>query len=177
MVKTLREKEGNAGYQHLCLFRIFIQHWHHLYKLFLRGENSGKKRKCLLPRFSPFPSMFSTFNKSNLNFVVIFHSSSTHVLVSPFANNPFFAHVWSTNLLKPQMGGSVVSVSDSWPGGCKFDPWLKRLFFPVFFRLSPLQKHVRKVVGGLGKESCVNTSVRKPGNICASPTAMIWLQQ
>ena len=41
--------------------------------------------------------------------------------------------------------------------------------------LSPLQKHVRKVVGGSGKKSCVRTGVRKPGNTCASPTAMILL--
>ena len=47
------------------------------------------------------------------------------------------------------------------------------LFFPAYFRLSPLQKHVRKVVGGFGKKSCVSTGVRKPGNTCASPTAMI----
>ena len=47
-------------------------------------------------------------------------------------------------------------------------------FFPAYFRLSPLQKHVRKVVGGFGKKSCISTSVRKPGNTYASPTAMIW---
>ena len=35
--------------------------------------------------------------------------------------------------------------------------------FPAYFRPSPLQKHVRKVVGGFGKKSCVNTGVRKPG--------------
>ena len=35
------------------------------------------------------------------------------------------------------------------------------------------QKHVRKVVGGFGKKSCVSTVVRKPDNTCASPTAMI----
>ena len=42
-----------------------------------------------------------------------------------------------------------------------------------YFHLSPLQKHERKVVGGFGKKSCVSTSVRKPGNTYASPTAMI----
>ena len=42
-----------------------------------------------------------------------------------------------------------------------------------YFRLSPLLKHVRKVVGGFGKKSCVSTGVRKPGNTCASLTAMI----
>ena len=53
--------------------------------------------------------------------------------------------------------------------------WCLFVQFPVevYFRLSPLQKHVRKVVCGFGKKSCVNTSVRKPGNTCASPTAMI----
>ena len=73
----------------------------------------------------------------------------------------------------PRPGGSVVSVSDSGPGGCEFDHRLRRLFFPAYFRLSPLQKHVRKVVGGFGKNSCVSAGVRKPGNTCASPTAMI----
>ena len=46
-------------------------------------------------------------------------------------------------------------------------------FFLADFRLSPLLKHVRKVVGGFGKKSCVTTGVRKLGNSCASPTAMI----
>ena len=72
----------------------------------------------------------------------------------------------------PPPGGSVVSVSDSKPGGCEFDPWLRRLFFPTYFRPSPLQKHVRKVVGGFGKKSCVSTGVRKPENTYASPTAI-----
>ena len=49
--------------------------------------------------------------------------------------------------------------------GCEFDPRLRRLFFPAYFRLSPLQKHVRKVVGGFGKES---TGVRKPGKTCVT---------
>ena len=34
------------------------------------------------------------------------------------------------------------------------------------FRLSPLQKHVGKVVGGFGKKSCLSTGERKPGNTC-----------
>ena len=37
---------------------------------------------------------------------------------------------------RPRPGGSVVSVSDSWLGGCEFDPRLRRLFFPAHFRLS-----------------------------------------
>ena len=65
----------------------------------------------------------------------------------------------------PCPGGSVVTVLDLWPGGCEFSP---RTFFLVYFCLSPLQKHVRKVVGGCGKKSCVSTGVRKPGNMCVT---------
>ena len=72
-----------------------------------------------------------------------------------------------------RLGGSVVSVSDSRPGGCEFDPRLRRLFFPAYFCLSPLQKYVRKVVGGFGKKSCVSTGVGQPGNTYASPTSTI----
>ena len=53
-------------------------------------------------------------------------------------------------LLRP--GGSVVSVSDSRPGGCEFETQLRRTFFPAYFCLSPLLKHERKVVGGFGKK-------------------------
>ena len=42
------------------------------------------------------------------------------------------------------------------------------LHWKPYFRLSPLQKHVRKVVGGFGKKSCVSTDVRKPGNTCVT---------
>ena len=41
---------------------------------------------------------------------------------------------------------------------------LRRPFFPAYFCLSPLQKHVRKVVGDFGKKSGVGTGGRKPGN-------------
>ena len=34
----------------------------------------------------------------------------------------------------------------------EFDTWLRRTFFPAHFHLSPLLKHVRKVVGGFGKK-------------------------
>ena len=50
---------------------------------------------------------------------------------------------------------------------------LAQVKFFIGYSLSPLQKHVRKVVGGAGKKSFVSTGVRKPGNTCASPTAMI----
>ena len=73
----------------------------------------------------------------------------------------------------PRPGGLVVSVSDSRPGGCEFDPRLRQTFFPAYFRLSPLQKHVRKAVDGFGKKSYVSTGMRKPGNTYALPTTMI----
>ena len=81
--------------------------------------------------------------------------------------------VGECNTILPRPGGSVVSVSYSLPGGCEFDPRLRRLFLLANFRLSPLQKYVRKVVGGFGMKSCVSTGVRKPGNTYASTTAMI----
>ena len=82
-------------------------------------------------------------------------------------------NVMICSFFEPRPGGTVVSVSDSRPGGCEFDPRLRQLFFPAYFRLSPLQKHVRKVVYGFGKKSCVSTGVRKPGNTYASLTAMM----
>ena len=45
----------------------------------------------------------------------------------------------------------MVSVYDSWPGGCEFDTQLRQTFFPAYFCHSPL-KHVRKVVGTFGKK-------------------------
>ena len=54
--------------------------------------------------------------------------------------------------LKPRPGGSVVSMSVSWPGGWEFDTRLRQTFFLAYFCLSLLQKHVRKVVGGFGKK-------------------------
>ena len=56
-------------------------------------------------------------------------------------------------------------MSDSIPGGCEFDPRLRQLFFQAYFCLSPLQKHVRKVVGSFGKKSCVSTRVREPASM------------
>ena len=58
-------------------------------------------------------------------------------------------------------------------GWFEFDPRLRQLFFQAYFDLSPLQKHVRKVIGGFGKKNCVGTGVRKAGNTYASPTATI----
>ena len=68
------------------------------------------------------------------------------------------------------LSGERVGLMTWW---LQVDPRLRQLFFPAYFRLSPLQKHVRKVVSGFGKKSCVSTGVRKPGNTYASLTAMI----
>ena len=91
--------------------------------------------------------------------------------------SPNFVSDWT--IFYPMMGcsaspgwlsGERVGLMIWWSGGCEFDLRLRQTFFPAYFRLSSLQKHVRKVVGGFGKKSC--TGVRKPGNTCASPTAM-----
>ena len=55
----------------------------------------------------------------------------------------------------------------------KWQKVLQKGPLPAYFRFSPLQKHVRKVVVGFGKKSCVGTGVRKPGNTCGSQTGMI----
>ena len=40
----------------------------------------------------------------------------------------------------PHLGGSVVSTSDSWPGGCEFDLRLRRIFLSsVFSPLNPAE--------------------------------------
>ena len=58
----------------------------------------------------------------------------------------------SFNLDQPRPGGSVVSMSDPKPGAYEFETRLRPNFFPAYFRLSPLLRPVRKVVGGFGKE-------------------------
>ena len=76
-------------------------------------------------------------------------------------------------LLVHVLGGLHKSAPPGWlsgervrlmTGSYEFYPSLRQTFFPYYFRLSPLQKHVRKIVGGFGKKSCVSTCVRKPGN-------------
>ena len=47
---------------------------------------------------------------------------------------------------------SLSGVLDSWPGDCKFDTQLSQTLSPAHFRLSPLLRHVRKLVRGFGKE-------------------------
>ena len=118
-------------------------------------KHCGKSRKCWLPAFSTFLKMFS---KGFLYRVV----KSRDCVVKQLNE------ISDISAVTPSPGGSVVSVLDSWPGGCEFDSRFRQTSFPAFFHLSPLQKHVRKVIGGFEKESCVSTGVRKPGNICVT---------
>ena len=80
------------------------------------------------------------------------HKFNKHQKVYSTIEKECLALILSLQFFEPHLGGSVVSVSDSLPGGCEFDSRLRRLFFRVYFHLSPLQKHVRKVVGGFGKK-------------------------
>ena len=50
--------------------------------------------------------------------------------------------------LMPYPGRAVVSVSDTWPGGCEFDPWLRRHFFPAYFHLLQTRPSCKLSKGG-----------------------------
>ena len=91
------------------------------------------------------------------------------LVLNPQGYSCHLRHVGSSSepllkMMARRPGDSVESVSDSWPGACEFDPRLRRTFFQAYFRLSPLQKHMKKVVGVFGKKSCAGTCVRKPKN-------------
>ena len=65
-------------------------------------------------------------------------------------------------------GGSVVILSDSWPGGLSSIPKGGKLSFRHIFT-SPLQKHVRKVVGGFGKKKlCQYWSEKARKHMCVT---------
>ena len=70
--------------------------------------------------------------------------------LSTFSN--LFVVCTNFKIENPHPDSSMVSVCDSWPGGCEFDTRLRQTVFPAYLRLSPLLKHVRKVVGGFGKK-------------------------
>ena len=97
---------------------------------------------CLVPR---------CFSNSISVVLDIFEHRSGHKMY-PFI--PIIIPWKSSQYYGSCSGGSVVSVLDSLPGGCEFDPRLRQNFCPAYFRLLPLQKHVGKVVGGFGKKSC-----------------------
>ena len=57
--------------------------------------------------------------------------------------------------------------------GCTIDGHISFYLQYLNIMSSARSRKVRKVGGGFGKESCVSTGVRKPGNTYVSPTAMI----
>ena len=63
--------------------------------------------------------------------------------------------------VRPCLGGSVVSVSDSLPSGFEFEP--TNLLSGVFPPLTSAEAR-EKSSWWLWKESCVSTDVRRPGN-------------
>ena len=92
----------------------------------------------------------------------VFNPSCVQSMKQTFSirtQQPYRPPVW--------LSGERVGLMTWW-----FDTRLKRTFFQAYFRFSHLLKHVRKVVGGFGKKSCVSTSVREPGSTWASQTAM-----
>ena len=145
-------------------------------------ENIVEKNSACNPLFLPFPLFYLPRFKTNLIILTTFFN----VVVCAFdlllgtdleliEGNLQLVKSMSMFIQRnpqPLSGGSVVSVADSWPGNCEFNPWLRQIFFLAYFRLSPLQKHVRKVVSDFGKKSCVSTGVRKPGNTCVTDRHM-----
>ena len=73
-------------------------------------------------------------------------------IVFSFPCSVFRGNLSSSHKTMSRPGGSVVSVSDPLPAGCELDTQLRGTFIPAYFRLSPLLKYVRKVVGGFGKK-------------------------
>ena len=67
---------GNSSYSSLT-------HYHTIPTFNTSGKESlrkhcGKRRKCWLPAFSPFPTMFSTLPETNFNFSAKFNLSSAN---------------------------------------------------------------------------------------------------
>ena len=92
-------------------------------------------------RISLFPAIFSTLSKKFLPF------------------EPHYVVVCTCVQFEQELGSS--KAPPGWLSGERVGLMtpLRQLFFPAYFRLSPLQKHVRKVVGGFEKKSCVITGV------------------
>ena len=139
------------------------------------------KEKMVEIHIFSFTRMFSSLPNTSFNFWVTITLLSANVLNLDQSKILSFGEGFQMHLTKKidlcQSAKSTQvdkGLSDSLPGGCEFDPQLRWTFFPMYFSLSPLQKHVRKVVCAFRKRSCVSTGIRKPGNTCASPTAMIW---
>ena len=81
---------------------------------------------------------------------------------------PYNDTALNSKTLVPHQDGSVVSMSNSWPGGCEFHTRFRQTSFSAYFHLSPSLKHLRKVVGVIEKK-VVSAVLWKqghaPGNI------------
>ena len=113
-------------------------------------------------QFSPFPKLFSTLSETKPAIYKAYgfgREQNFVVHLDTYIVDPIPDCITRYSLMT-HPGGSVVNLSDSWPGGCEFDPLVSRTFFSAYFRLSPLQKHLRKEVGGFGKINCFSTGVR-----------------
>ena len=62
---------------------------------------------------------------------------------------------------------------ESCPGGCEFDTFFPANFLSGVFLPPTSSEACEKQSRWLRKENCVSSGVRKPGNKCASPAAMI----
>ena len=173
-------KGGNAGNHHFLLFPQTVPAREVFLKKNIVGkeENAGNQHFLLFPQyFQPSQRKFARFEQywnCRLQILSIWTGIKLCPLVSIIITGLNLKSHTAYSSSGNHPGGSVVSVSDSWPGGCGFETQLRRNFFPAYFSLSPKLKHVKKVDGGFGKKSCFSTGVRKPGNTCASPTAIIW---
>ena len=70
------------------------------------------------------------------------------------------------------LDGSVVSVSDSWWSSVR-SPFEENSLSSVVSPLTSAKACEKSSWWLWKKKSCVGTGVRKPGNTCAPPTAMI----
>ena len=95
----------------------FLKRWPFL------GHSCFTNTSCFSITFTTFWAYF----RFHLQMLSIFTSVKFYccnVMISSFVINP--------------LRGSLIRVSDSWPGGCEFDPQLRQTFIPAYFHLSPL---------------------------------------
>ena len=88
---------------------------------------------------------------------------------------PYNDNTLNSKTLHPHQGGSVVSMSNSWPGGFEFHTRFRRTYFLAYLHLSPLLKHLRKVVGDIEKKVVlVLLRENMDTHQGTSPISMIW---
>ena len=139
-VENIVGKGENAGYQHFLLFpQSFSNDFlPRLLKSALCGKglsfNYLWQWKTIFLNFSCQDTTFTSIS-------VMMCEREAWCICNVYMYQPRSLH-------SPCTGGSLVIMSDSWLGGCEFETWLRWTFFLAYFRLSPLLKPVRKVVGG-----------------------------